>query len=100
MPCFHALGRTLLYLYLQMSVQQHEPFQWWIIQQEVIDQILPAFIANHPTYTPVLYDAWHSSVSHTMSPCYITKMYVHEYNTVIPNVITLVSLGYAKYING
>ena len=47
-----------------MSVQQHEPFQWWIIQQEVINQILPAFIANHPTYTPVLYDAWHSSVSH------------------------------------
>ena len=48
---------------IQVSGGPHEPYQWRTVQQEVINQVLPVFIANHPTYSPVLYDAWHSSVS-------------------------------------
>ena len=50
---------------MQVSSSQHEPHQWRMVQQEVINQVLPMFIANHPTYSPMLYDAWHSSVSYT-----------------------------------
>ena len=70
--CMSVNSECYISLHLQMSVQQHEPFQWWIIQQEVINQILPAFIANHPTYTPVLYDAWHSSVSYDITLYFIS----------------------------
>ena len=53
-----------LYLHLLMSMQQHGALPVVHYSTGSDNQILPVFIANHPTYTPVLYDAWHSSVSH------------------------------------
>ncbi|XP_064398380.1 CCR4-NOT transcription complex subunit 1-like [Halichondria panicea] len=34
---------------------------WYMAQQEIISQLLPLFITNHPTYSALLQEAWHGA---------------------------------------
>ncbi len=37
---------------------------WHMAQQEIVSQLLPLFITNHPTYSALLHEAWHGAVSY------------------------------------
>ncbi len=48
-----------------MTLPPPPPVQrdWYMAQQEIISQLLPLFITNHPTYSALLQEAWHGAVS-------------------------------------